>query len=154
MKKEAIDKKVKNVETQTEDIITETNFTQTEAEVGSNTQTNADKINVETQTESNESKTEELIEVNEKGEIHPKPCQTILEFRISHDFNSWDEVREEIHENFKFRIIGNPWLANNGRHFKTLAFVTDSRSYENWKSKTLNSETGILRPVSFSKPYR
>ena len=111
-------------------------------------------MNVKTQTESNESKTDELIEVNEKGEIHPKPGQVILEFRISHDFKSWDEVREEIHGNFKFRIIGNPWLANNERHFKTLAFVTDSRSYENWKSKTLNSDNGILRPVSFSKPYR
>ena len=62
--KEAIDKKVKNVETQTEDISSATNFTQTEAEVGSNTQTNADKMNVETQTVSNESKTEEVIEVN------------------------------------------------------------------------------------------
>ena len=31
VKKEAIDKKVKNVETQTEDISSETNFTQTEA---------------------------------------------------------------------------------------------------------------------------
>ena len=78
VKKEAIDKKVKNVETQTEDISSATNFTQTEAEVGSNTQTNADKMNVETQTESNESKTEEVIEVNEKGEIHPKPGQAIL----------------------------------------------------------------------------
>ena len=64
VKKEAIDKKVKNVETQTEDISSETNFTQTEEEVGSNTQTNTDKMNVETQTISNESKTEEVIEVN------------------------------------------------------------------------------------------
>ena len=61
MKKKAIDKKVKNVETQTKDISSATNFTQTEAEVGSNTETNADKMNVETQTISNESKTHEHL---------------------------------------------------------------------------------------------
>ena len=154
VKEEATDMKVNNIETQTEDLSSEAKASQTEAEEGSNTQTNCEKNNVETQTELIESKTEEHVEVNEKGEIHPKQGQTILEFKISHDFKSWDEVKAEIYESFKFRIIGNPWLANNGRHFKTVAFVTDRGDYENWKNRTLNSDNGILTPVSFSKPYK
>ena len=159
VKKEMIDKRVKHEETQTKESSFETKFAQTEVDVGINsqtveTQTSSIKTNAETQTETKDSKPEESIVVNEKGEIHPGRDQTILEFRISHDFKSWDEVKEEIYESFKFKLIGNPWLANNGHNFKTVAFVTDKRDFENWKSKTLNSDNGILRPVNFSKPYK
>ena len=108
-----IDKRVKHEETQTNESSFEAKSTQTEVDVGINsqtveTQTSSIKTNAETQTETKDSKPEESIVVNEKGEIHPGRDQTILEFRISHDFKSWDEVKEEIYESFKFKIIGNP----------------------------------------------
>ena len=92
-------------------------------------------VDAQTETEPND-EVEEGIEINENGEIRPKPDQSILEFKISHDFKSWDEVKSEICENYKLRIIGNPWLANNECLFKTVAFVTPTKCYEKWKNKT------------------
>ena len=128
VKTETTEIEVQNKETQTEDSSFEEKCNQTEAKEG---------IDSETQTELNESKIVETTEVNDKGEIHPKESQTILEFRISHDFKTWDEVTSEIFESFKLRIIGNPWLTNSERHFKTVAFVTNGSDFEDWKTEHL-----------------
>ena len=79
----------------------------------------------DTQTEEDH-ETEEGIGANEKGEIIPKPNENILEVKFSHDMKTWEEVKGHIPEKLRLKIIGNPWVTNNGRHFRTIAFKTQS----------------------------
>ena len=48
---------------------------------------------------------------------------------------------------------GKPWLANNGRHFKIIAFLMKKSDFEKWKFETLNWEN-IAKTVTVSKIYR
>ena len=89
----------------------------------------------------NEGETEsDLLEINEKGEIHPRKNEKILEVRISHNvYNSapghWAEVERDISEQLKFTLIGKPWIANNGNRYMTIGFRTFRKEYENLETK-------------------
>lgn len=118
------------------------------------TQTDTATLEKETQTEYNQNEpAPDNIEINEKGEIVPKPNETIIELKFSHDLKNWDEVKMHITENLRLKILGKPWLANNGRHFKTIAFKTLRRDFEIWKQENLNWEN-IARPVTLSRIYK
>ena len=118
------------------------------------TRTVANSVEVETQTDANDDlEHEKEIEINEKGEIHHKPDETIVELKFGHDMENWEQVNEHIRKNLKMKVKGKPWLASSGRHFKIIAFKMFRRDFENWKIETLNWEN-IAKTVTVSRIYR
>ena len=93
------------------------------------TQTVTHSAEVETQTDTNDDlEHEKEIEINEKGEIHHKPDETIVELKFGHDMENWEQVNDHIQKNLKMK--GKPWLESSGRHFKIIAFKTLKREME------------------------
>ena len=161
--KKRLEKKENNLEASEEKVTTESEkkdfndekFHEPKIEVETvATQTDTATLEKETQTEYDQNEpAPDNTEINEKGEIVPKPNETIIELKFSHDLKNWDEVKMHITENLRLKILGKPWLANNGRHFKTIAFKTLRRDFEIWKQENLNWEN-IARPVTLSRIYK
>ena len=136
--------KVKTTETQT--VYTTAPFQDNESQTD-----NTNFHDRESQTEDDDYETG--IGANEKGEIVPKPNENIVELKFSHDMKTWDDIKGHITENLNLKMIGNPWVANNGRHFRTVAFKTLKKDFEKWKIETLNWDS-IARPVTFSRLFK
>ena len=76
-------------------------------------QTQIDSTAKDKETQIREPDTEQ-VEMNERGEIVPEFLKTIVEIKFSHDVQSWYKVRDQITEKLRLKMIGKPWLANNG----------------------------------------
>ena len=113
------------------------------------TQTEEEKVNVAIQTE----EIKVNAEINEKGEVVPELNEKIFELKFSHDMKTWEEIKIHIIRNLKLKILGSPWLANNGKHFKTIGFKILKPDFERWKMETLGWEN-IVRPVTLSRIYK
>ena len=96
----------------------------------------------------------EALKINGRGEIEPEENEIIIELRVSHEFKTFEDIKQHVTNHLKLELIGNPWLANSGNHFKTVAFRTSKQGFENWKNRNLNWETANVRPVSVSRIYR
>ena len=94
------------------------------------------------------------IRKDQSREIRPKKNETILEMRIGHDDLDETKVETYITKSLKFSLIGKPWIANNGRHFVTVGFKTNTSDYEKWKANTVNYQDSGLRAVMFSQLYQ
>ena len=112
-------------------------------------QTEGGKVDAAIQTEEIDVK----VEVNEKGEVVPELNEKIIELKFAHDMKTWEEVKIHIIKNLKLKILGSPWLANNGRHFKTIGLKVLKPDFERWKIETLDWEN-IARPVSLLRMYK
>ena len=138
----------KDSETQTEILVTST---------GTNTDTkhdndcNDDKEDFD---ENKEIRQKEKEDVNESKEIRPKEKETILEMRINHEDLDKQKVATFISKRLKFSLIGEPWIANNGRHFATVGFKTWTSDYEKWKENSVNWRDSGIRAVYFSRLYQ
>ena len=109
----------------------------------SETQTVILSTTTETNTDINknahESNNDKLdIKKNQNREIRPKENETILEMRIGHDDLDEKKVERYITKTLKFSLIGKPWIANNGRHFVTVGFRTNTSDYDTWRANTAN----------------
>ena len=87
------------------------------------------------------------IRKDQSREIRPKKNETIIEMRIGHDDLDETKVETYITKSLKFSLIGKPWIANNGRHFVTVGFKTNTRDYEKWKANTVNNQDSGLTEV-------
>ena len=138
----------KDSETQTEILVTST---------GTNTDTkhdndcNDDKEDFD---ENKEIRQKEKEDVNESKEIRPKEKETILEMRINHEDLDKQKVATFISKHLKFSLIGESWIANNGRHFATVGFKTWTSDYEKWKENSVNWRDSGIRAVYFSRLYQ
>ena len=94
------------------------------------------------------------IRKDQSREIRPKKNETILEMKIGHDDLDETKVETYITKSLKFSLIGKPWIANNGRHFVTVGFKTNTSDYEKWKANTVNYQDSGLRAVMFSQLYQ
>ena len=141
----------KDSETQTEILVTST---------GTNTDTkhdndcNDDKEDFDENKEIRQKEKEDKEDVNESKEIRPKEKETILEMRINHDDLDKQKVATFISKHLKFSLIGEPWIANNGRHFATVGFKTWTSDYEKWKENSVNWRDSGIRAVYFSRLYQ
>jgi len=98
---------------------------------------------------------EEVLKVDKNGTIHSfDESEVLVEMRTSHDFKSWTEIERVINTNLKMTLIGRPWIANNGRHFKTVGFRASKTDYERWKLETFNWQESGVRAVSSSSLYK
>ena len=138
-------------ETQTEILVTST---------GTNTDTKLDNDCSDDKEDFNENKEirqkekEDKEDVNENKEIRPKEKETILEMRINHEDLDKQKVATFISKHLKFSLIGEPWIANNGRHFATVGFKTWTSDYEKWKVNSVNWQDSGIRAVYFSRLYQ
>ena len=121
-------------ETQTEEVET--------VEVGCNT----DEVTVE--------KLEDVLKVDSNGTIHPSDGEVIVEVVMSHDFKTWEEIEHHFNDRLKMEVRGRPWIANNGRMYKTIGFRTSNEDYEKWRMVTFNWQDSGIRKVSSSKLYK
>ena len=141
----------KDSETQTEILVTST---------GTNTDTkhdndcNDDKEDFNENKEIRQKEKEDKEDVNESKEIRPKEKETILEMRINHEDLDKQKVATFISKHLKFSLIGEPWIANNGRHFATVGFKTWTSDYEKWKENSVNWRDSGIRAVYFSRLYQ
>ena len=141
----------KDSETQTEILVTST---------GTNTDTkhdndcNDDKEDFDENKEIRQKEKEDKEDVNESKEIRPKEKETILEMRINHEDLDKQKVATFISKHLKFSLIGEPWIANNGRHFATVGFKTWTSDYEKWKENSVNWRDSGIRAVYFSRLYQ
>ena len=141
----------KDSETQTEILVTST---------GTNTDTkhdndcNDDKEDFDENKEIRQKEKEDKEDVNESKEIRPKEKETILEMRINHEDLDKQKVATFISKRLKFSLIGEPWIANNGRHFATVGFKTWTSDYEKWKENSVNWRDSGIRAVYFSRLYQ
>ena len=86
--------------------------------------------------------------------IRPKDNETILEMRIGHDDLDEEKVERYILKSLKLSLIGKPWIANNGRHFVTVGFKTNTSDYKKWRDNTANYQDSGVRAVTFSQKYQ
>ena len=141
----------KDSETQTEILVTST---------GTNTDTKHDIDCSDDKDDFNENKEilqkekEDKEDINETKEIRPKEKETILEMRINHEDLDKQKVATFISKRLKFSLIGEPWIANNGRHFATVGFKTWTSDYEKWKENSVNWRDSGIRAVYFSRLYQ
>ena len=145
-KKETLEKNAKDLEKQTE---TKDSESQTDI-LTTTTGTNTD--NVDLQTEHDNDKLDNGK--NQNREIRPGKNETILEMRIDHDDLDEKKVESYITKSLKFSLIGKPWIANNGKHFATVGFRTNTSDYEKWRANTVNYQESGLRAVTFSQLYQ
>ena len=73
---------------------------------------------------------ENTLRLNSDGEIHAEIGEVLVEKQISHKFKNWDEIQNYVSSSLKMRLCGRPWLANNGRLYKTVGFRTLKEDYE------------------------
>ena len=141
----------KDSETQTEILVTST---------GTNTDTKHDNDCSDDKEDFNENKEilqkekEDKEDINETKEIRPKEKETILEMRINHEDLDKQKVATFISKHLKFSLIGESWIANNGRHFATVGFKTWTSDYEKWKENSVNWRDSGIRAVYFSRLYQ
>ena len=77
--------------------------------------------------------------------------------RINHEDLDKQKVATFISKSLKFSLIGEPWIANNGRHFATVGFKTWTSDYlsgkkipstgENQESEQLHSLDCIISDI-------
>ena len=127
----------------------ETKDSESQTDILTTTGTDTDMKNEQ---DSNNDKLE--IRKDQSREIRPKENETILEMRIGHDDLDETKVETYITKSLKFSLIGKPWIANNGRHFVTVGFKTNTSDYEKWKANTVNYQDSGLRAVMFSQLYQ
>ena len=96
----------------------------------------------------------DMVGVNSNGEIHPKDGEVLIEMAVSHEFKSWDEIKNHVRSNLKMKILGVPWLANSGRQFKTVGFRTWIQDFETWKRDTFNWQASGIRGVTTSRVFK
>ena len=149
----------KVTETQTEIFCEEVKKVDSETQFDSSFTTRTVETNTDADIDNDEETESDHLEINEKGEIHPRKNENILEMRISHNVNNsapghWAEVESYISEQLKFTLIGKPWIANNGNRYMTIGFRTFRKEYENWKLNTFNWQGSNIRAVTFSRLYR
>ena len=142
------------------------NFTQTDTAVNTDaptcknereTQTDATTFkDVEVSTDEEEIlKLDSVLDIKENGVIEARNnTEKVIEVRMSHNFKTWEEIRLYIKETLSMTLIGRPWLANTGNHFKTVGFRTKVEDYEAWKIRTFNWQESSIRAVSSSRLYR
>ena len=122
------------------------NETQTDHHFTDNAASNTDIVEIQS--------LEDELKVDEKGVISCNEGESLIEMCISHDVKSWEEIAIMIKEKLNMRLIGRPWLANNGRLYKTVGFRTLRKDLENWKIATFNWQDSGVRAVASSKLYR
>ena len=146
MKKETSEINAKTLEKKTE---TKDSESQTNSLSTATTGTNTDIKNYDN---SNSDKLDKRKDQNK--EIRPKENETIVEMRIGHDDLDEKKVERYLEKSLKFSLIGKPWIANNGKHFATVGFRTNTSDYEKWRANTVNYQESGLRAVSFSQLYQ
>ena len=99
----------------------ETKDSESQTDILTTTGTDTDMKNEQ---DSNNDKLE--IRKDQSREIRPKKNETILEMKIGHDDLDETKVETYITKSLKFSLIGKPWIANNGRHFVTVGFKTNT----------------------------
>ena len=99
-------------------------------------------------------KHDEELKLDKHGHINPQEGEAVLEIRVAHDARTWEDVGLIIKKTLGISMIGRPWIANNGKLFKTIGFRTMREEYEKWKLKTYNWQESGVRSVSFSTLYR
>ena len=135
------------VQTDLEDIIEKKDYeTQTET-------MQMESIGVNTEEEEINS-LEKNLEVDENGVIKARKNEVLVEIKFNPDVKNWEEIKGHISENLKLTLIGNPWIANSGRHYMTIGLRTKIQDYENWKLRTFNWQESGIRAVSSSRLYR
>ena len=122
------------------------NETQTEELQTIGVSTNTDEIVVE--------KLEDVLNIDSNGTIHPSHGDALIEVVMSHDFKTWDDIENHLNNKLKMKVRGRPWIANNGRMYKTIGFRTSNEEYEKWRIETFNWQDAGVRKVSSSKLYR
>ena len=127
----------------------ETKDSESQTDILTTTGTDTDMKNEQ---DSNNDKLE--IRKDQSREIGPKKNETNIEMRIGHDDLDETKVETYITKSLKFSLIGKPWIANNGRHFVTVGFKTNTSDYEKWKANTVNYQDSGLRAVMFSQLYQ
>ena len=130
----------------------ETKDSESQTDILTTTGTDTDKSDMKNEQDSNNDKLDILKE--QSREIRPKKNETILEMKIGHDDLDETKVETYITKSLKFSLIGKPWIANNGRHFVTVGFKTNTSDYEKWKANTVNYQDSGLRAVMFSQLYQ
>ena len=146
MKKETLETNAKTLEKKAE---TKDSESQTDSLSTATTGTTTDMKNYDN---SNSDKLDKQKDQNR--EIRPKENETIVEMRIGHDDLDEKKVENYISKSLKFSLIGKPWIANNGRHFVTVGFRTNTSDYEKWRANTANYQDSGLRAVTFSQVYQ
>jgi len=111
-------------------------------EVGINT----DGFNVE--------KLEDALNMDNNGNISPAEGEVLVEMTVSHDLKTWEDITHVIKEKLRMTILGGPWIANNGRLYKTIGFRTSEFDYERWRMNTFNWQESGVRKVTTSRLYR
>ena len=143
----------KDSETQIDILVTSTGTnTDTKNVDDSNDNKQDDKKNTDTKNDNDCSDDKE--DFNENKEIRPKEKETILEMRINHEDLDKQKVKTFISKSLMVSLIGEPWIANNGRHFATVGFKTWTSDYEKWKEDSVNWRESGIREVYFSRLYQ
>ena len=94
------------------------------------------------------------MDIDANGEMRPKYNEAMVEMGISHDVKSWDDLVSIVKNKFAMNVIGQPWIANSGRHFKTVGFRTARTDFEAWRRATFNWQDSGIREVKSSRLYR
>ena len=100
-------------------------------------------------------KYEDALNMDKNGNINPT-CddEVLIEMSVSHDVKTWEDISHIVKEKLKMIIRGRPWIANNGRLYKTIGFRTAEADYERWKLNTFNWQDSGVRRVTTSRLYR
>ena len=158
MKKETIETKENTLEKKPETKDSETQIDILVTSTGTNTEMKNDDDNKQddkknTDMKHDEDCSDDKEDFNENQEIRPKEKETILEMRINHEDLDKQKVKTFISKSLKVSLIGEPWIANNGRHFATVRFKTWTSEYEKWKINSVNWREPGIRAVTFSRLY-
>ena len=97
---------------------------------------------------------EDELVLDSNGEMRPNFNETMVEISVSHDVKTWEDILNIIDKKLGMRALGRPWIANTGRHFKTIGFRTPKLEYENWRKSTYNWQELGVRAITSSRLYR
>ena len=99
-------------------------------------------------------KLEDALNIDKNGNINPDDGEVLIEMSVSHDIKTWENIINVVEDKLNMIVLGNPWIANNGRLYKTIGFRTLEIDYEKWRMKTLNWQDSGVRKVTTSRLYR
>ena len=96
---------------------------------------------------------ENILKVDPHGKIHPSEGESLVEVRVSHEAQTWEDVGLII-KKMGLKIIGRPWIASTGNLFKTIGLRIGKEDFEKWKLSIFNWQESGVRKVTFSRLCR
>ena len=67
---------------------------------------------------------DEVLKVDSNEKIHPNEGEILLEVTVGHEAYNWEEIETMLQRKLILKMVGRPWISNNGNLCKTIGFKT------------------------------